>query len=125
MKKMYSKALAVMCAVTMALPSAAYTNVYADGEVPIVENNEEGGKNEGGVEYANGENVFNFKQLKEAGTWGPTYVVDNETGKATFSFGGQYDQIFFNLPEGIDPERISKIQLNGENVGSIALKVKK
>lgn len=35
MKKMYSKALAVMCAVTMALPSTAYTSVYADGDVSI------------------------------------------------------------------------------------------
>ena len=125
MKKKYSKALAVMCAVTMVTSSTQLPRVYADGDTSIVENSEEGGKKESEVEYKNGENVFNFKQLETAGTWGPTYVVDDETGKATFSFNGQYEQIFFYLPEGIDPERVSKIQLNGENVGSIALKAQK
>lgn len=123
MKKKYSKALAIMCAVTMATSSSQLPSIYADGDTPIVENNEEGEKKEVEVGYENGENVFNFNQLKFAGTWGPSHVVDEETGKVTVTFENAYDQIFFELPEGLDPERVTKIQLNGENLdGAVAVK---
>ena len=123
MKKKYSKALAIMCAVTMATSSSQLPNIYADGDTPIVENNEEGEKKEVEVGYENGENVFNFNQLKFADTWGPSHVVDEETGKVTVTFANAYDQIFFALPEGLDPERVTKIQLNGKDLnGVVAVK---
>ena len=115
MKKKYSKALAVMCAVTMATSTAQLPSAYADVETPIVDNNEEGG-NEATEEtvYENGEHEFSFDKLEVAESWGPEIETGTD-GKATIKFPGQYSQIFFALPEGIDPLRVTKIEVKGAN----------
>ena len=128
MKKMYSKALAVMCAVTMALPSTAYTNVYADGEVSDVQNPEEGGNEEAGAKYENGTHEIGLGNFNVAGTHNAEIEVDENKvpvldgdGNAKIDFSAQYGQVYFSLPEGIDPKRVTKVEFPG--LESVAVKV--
>ncbi|MCR5337433.1 MAG: endo-1,4-beta-xylanase, partial [Lachnospiraceae bacterium] len=68
---------------------------------------------------------FNFKQLEMAQAWDTQISVDEDTGKATLTYSKAYDQIFFNLPEGIDPARVTKVELTGSNLSNICLKLQK
>ena len=128
MKKMYSKALAVMCAVTMALPSTVYTNVYADGEVTNNQNPEEGGNEEAEVKYENGTHELSLGKFGVAGTHNAEIEVDenkvpvlDDKGNAKIDFSAQYGQVYFSLPEGIDPKRVTKIEF--PDLESVAVKV--
>ena len=122
MKKKYSRALAVMCAVTMALPSSAYITAYADDEITENQNIEEGGNQEAGAELENGTHKFSFDELTVAADWTPGYTV-GEDGKLTINYDGQYQQLFFALPEGVDPARVSGVELVGVDGEDVVLKV--
>lgn len=128
MKKKYSRALAVMCAVTMALPSSAYITAYADDEITENQNIEEGGNQEAGAKYENGTHEIGLGSFKVAGTYNAEIEADenkvpvlDDDGNAKIDFSAQYGQVYFSLPEGIDPKRVTKVEFPG--LESVAVKV--
>jgi hypothetical protein len=111
MRRNFKKSIAGALAGLMVLGSLQPLNVQAmEIDSSMIEEMEI--SNLGADEVTTTDVTYNFIDLAEAGIgWGTTTTV-SEGGEITIEYSGQYAEVGFALPEGLDSSKIKKITAN-------------
>lgn len=66
--------------------------------------------------------TYSLGKLTEAKKYGVTITTDEETGASTLSYTGQYQEVDYYIPEEVDKENLTAIEIKYKRGGGLALK---
>ncbi len=135
MKKRIKRWLTMLMSLALILGSIQYTPMLteAGGELmsASVSDNSSVSENDSVSGNVNARSVttpttryYTFKEVSNAGGYGYTESI-SDAGVLTAGFTGQYQEVRYSLPEGVDASTLTKLTLDvtSDNVSSLAIKI--